>query len=224
MSTVLIIGASRGIGLELARQYIADGARVMATHRRDDDAARIRALGARPVALDVLDGDACAALAKPFQNEKIDIAIINAGIPGPRSAGLEVPTIEEFDTVMQTHVLAAMRLIPVLAPSLIAAQGKLAVLSSGLGSLARTTQAFSWLYRASKAALNMTLRAASAELGPKGVVCMAFSPGWVRTDMGGPGAELDVATSVAGLRKVIAAANASHNGKFISYTGQQIEW
>jgi NAD(P)-dependent dehydrogenase (short-subunit alcohol dehydrogenase family) len=81
-----------------------------------------------------------------------------------------------------------------------------------------------WLYRASKAAVNAAVKSASLELGPRGVVCVAFHPGWVRTDMGGAGADIDVADSVSGMRRVLAAANPSHNGKFLNYGGEQLSW
>jgi NAD(P)-dependent dehydrogenase (short-subunit alcohol dehydrogenase family) len=224
MPTVLVIGASRGIGLEFARQYAADGARVVATHRKADDAARLRAIGARPLALDVLDADSVAGLVRQLDGEALDIVIVNAGVYGPRSTQLVAPTATEFDAVMHTNVLAPMQLVALLAPPLVATRGKLAVISSKMGALGSMSNAGGWLYRASKAAVNVVLRAASLELGPQGVVCMAFHPGWVRTDMGGADADLDVKDAVASLRRVIAAANASHNGKFLNYTGEQLAW
>jgi NAD(P)-dependent dehydrogenase (short-subunit alcohol dehydrogenase family) len=117
-----------------------------------------------------------------------------------------------------------MLLLPLLAPALIRARGKLAVISSSMGSISRATSNAGWLYRASKAALNAVLKSASLELGPRGVVCMAFDPGWVRTDMGGPRATLEVTDSVAGMRRVVDAANDSFNGKFLKYTGEQLAW
>jgi NAD(P)-dependent dehydrogenase (short-subunit alcohol dehydrogenase family) len=93
-----------------------------------------------------------------------------------------------------------------------------------MGSIAQTTHPSWWLYRASKAALNSVLKSASVELGPRGVVCMALHPGWVRTDMGGPQADLAVADSAASLRRVMAATNRSHNGRFLNYNGEQLEW
>lgn len=224
MSTVLVIGASRGIGLEFARQYCADGARVIATHRKPEDAAPLRALGAKPVALDVTDAAAIAQLVASLQQERLDVVVLNAGISGPRTAGIEAVSMADFDAVMHTNVWAPMQLIPALMPALVAARGKLALISSRMGSMALMNGTRSWLYRASKAAANNVLRAASLELGPRGVVCMAFHPGWVRTDMGGSGADIEVAASVAGMRRVIAAANDSHNGKFLNYTGEQFDW
>lgn len=224
MSTVLVVGASRGIGHEFARQYAADGWQVLATHRRPEDAGRLRALGARPLALDVRDGAGIDALPDALPAGRIDVALLNAGVYGPRTAGIEPPSGTDFDLVMHTNVLAPMRLIAALAPALAAPGARLAVLSSAMGSIGRMTHASGWLYRASKAALNGVLRAASLELGPRGIVCMALHPGWVRTDMGGTGAELDVATSVRCMRQVIAQANDSHNGKFLNYDGGQLPW
>ena len=224
MATVLIVGATRGIGLEFARQYAADGARVIATFRRPHDDEKLRALGARAVPLDALDPDSIAAFGQQLGGQPIDVALLVAGVYGPDSAGLSPPSREQFDEVMRTHVLAPMLLIPLLAQGLEAAHGKLAAMSSRMGSIGTATEASGWLYRASKAALNSVVKSASIQLGARGVVCMALNPGWVRTDMGGPSAPLDVRDSVAAMRRLIAAANRSHNGRFLQYTGEQLEW
>jgi len=223
MSTVLVIGASRGIGLEFVRQYTADGARVIGTVRRADDSARLRELGARPLLLDVLDEAAVAELGAQLHGEALDIAICNAGVYGPRTSAVTAPGGLDFDAVMHTNVRAPMQIIPQLAPRL-AAGGRLAVVSSRMGSISLMSSTSGWLYRASKAGLNSALRAAAIELGTRGIVCIAFHPGWVRTDMGGAGADIDAATSVAGMRRVLASANASQNGKFLNFNGEQIAW
>ncbi len=220
---ILVVGASRGIGLEFVRQYRASGARVIATYRRPQDGERLLELGVSALALDVLDPTAIENFGERLAGETLQTAILNAGIYGPRSQGLEPPTIEEFDRVMHTNVLAPMRLLPLLAPRL-AAGGRLAVLSSRMGSVSLMQSSSGWLYRASKAALNGALKTASVELGPKGIICLAFHPGWVRTDMGGSGADLGVANSVAGMRRVLAAAGDSHNGRFFSYNGEPLTW
>jgi len=225
MPTVLIIGASRGIGFEFARQYADDGARVIATYRNPDDAGKLRALGAKPVELDVTDSTGIAALAWHLDGEPLDLAIINAGVaPRPRTEKLVAPTPRDFDDVMHVNVLAPMQLIPILVPSLQAAKGKLVIMSSKMGSVSLMASPGSWLYRVSKAAVNSVLKAASLELGPQGIVCMAFHPGWVRTDMGGEGADIDVHNSVTGMRRVLASANDSQNGKFLNYNGEQLAW
>ena len=224
MPTILVVGATRGIGLEFARQYAADGARVIATYRRAQDADALRALGARPLPLDALDQDSIAALGQQVDRQPIDIALLVAGVYGPDTSDLAPPSREQFDEVMHTNALAPMQLIPLLAQNLEAAQGKLAAISSRRGSIGLAADTYSWLYRASKAALNMAVKQASIQLGARGVVCMALSPGWVRTDMGGPSAPLEVRDSVTAMRRVIAAANRSHNGRFLQYTGEQLEW
>jgi len=224
MSTVLVIGASRGIGLEFARQYAADGARVIATVRRAEDTAKLRELGAKPLLLDVLDEAAVAQFGGQLHGEKLDIAIYNTGVYGPRTTAIAAPGGLDFDAVMHTNVRAPMQLIPQLVPALAATSGKLALISSRMGSVSLMSSTSGWLYRVSKAAANAALRAASLELGPHGVVCVAFHPGWVRTEMGGAGADIDAATSVSGIRRVLATANASQNGKFLNFNGEQLSW
>jgi NAD(P)-dependent dehydrogenase (short-subunit alcohol dehydrogenase family) len=224
MSTVLVIGASRGIGLEFARQYVAEGARVIATVRRDEDAARLREFGAKPLLLDVLDEAAVAQFGAQVHGEKLDVAIYNAGVYGPRTSAVSGPGGLDFDSVMHTNVRAPMQLLPQLAPMLAATGGKLALISSRMGSISLMSSTSGWLYRASKAAANAALRSISLEFGPHGIVCIAFHPGWVRTEMGGAGADIDVTASVAGMRRVLATANASQNGKFLNFNGEQLSW
>jgi NAD(P)-dependent dehydrogenase (short-subunit alcohol dehydrogenase family) len=223
MPTCLILGATRGIGRELACQYAAQGYRVLASYRRAEDAADLAQFCAQTTQIDVLEPGWIDALRR-LTGEPIDLALVVAGILGPQSEGLVAPEPAQFDAVMRTNVLAAMQAIPVLAEGLIAAGGKLAVISSRMGSVGNTSSASCWLYRASKAALNSVLKSASIDLGACGVVCMALHPGWVRTDMGGPGADLSVQESVASMRRVIGAANRSHNGRFLNYNGEQLEW
>jgi NAD(P)-dependent dehydrogenase (short-subunit alcohol dehydrogenase family) len=224
MTTVLVIGASRGIGREFVRQYAADGATVIGTARSEAGQAAVRDEGGEPLSLDVLDGSAVAALGTRLGSRAVDLVIVNAGVYGPRVNALTAPGDDEFDQVMRTNVRAPMQLLSALAPLLTASRGKAAVVSSKMGSVSMMSSSAGWLYRASKAAVNVAVKAASLEFGPRGVVCVAFHPGWVKTDMGGAGADIDVATSVAGMRRVLAAANESHNGKFLNYGGEQISW
>lgn len=222
MPTALIIGASRGIGHEFARQYRAAGWRVIATARTEQGLAELRALGCEPMPLDVNDINDCAGLGWLLDDEKIEIAVLNAGVFGPRSAGLVSPQQDHFDQVMHTNVLAAMRLLPMVLPLLENAAGKLAVISSRMGAISTRTSADGWLYRASKAALNSVLKDIS--LTSKKSTCIAFHPGWVQTEMGGAGAEISVEQSVAGMRATLAALTPDDNGKFLNYTGEAIAW
>jgi len=218
---VLVVGASRGIGLEFVRQYRADGATVTATARDDDGVARLVTLGATAIRLDVLDAASASGLARQIDGAAFDVAIVNAGVSGARGPGL-APAEDDFDRVMRTNVLGPMRVIPQVVEAM-APSGKVAVLSSLMGSIGARTAAGSTLYRASKAAANSVMKDASLTFA-KRATSVSLHPGWVRTDMGGAGADIDVETSVAGMRKVIANISARDNGSFFNYDGKAIAW
>ncbi len=222
MKQVLIIGASRGIGLELVRQYRADGDAVSATARSDEGLARLRSLDAMALRLDLLSEAGASALAWPIDGAAFDVVVLNAGVYGPRSAGLDTPTQAEFDTVMHTNVLGAMRVLPQVVDAL-APGARLAVMSSRMGAIGTRSSASGWLYRASKAALNSLLKDASLVLAGR-AICVALHPGWVRTDMGGAGAELDVARSASDLRRTLAGLRDTDNGGFFNHDGQRLDW
>ena len=137
-------------------------------------------------------------------------------------------TKADFDAVMHTNALGPMWLSAALADRIAAGGGghggKIAYLSSRMGSIAAMTNAGSALYRASKAALNAVAKAVALELAPRGVVVIALHPGWVRTDMGGAGADIEAEASVAGMRSVIERAGARESGRFFDYTGKEVPW
>ncbi len=218
---VLIIGASRGIGLEFVRQYLAAGDRVTATARDDAGLERLRTLGARSIKLDVDDLSSVSGLSWQLDGEVIDIALYVAGVLAGGNAG-EPPPTEVFDRVMRTNVLAPMRILPMLAEAL-APGAKLVVLSSRMGSMGLRTNGNSWLYRASKAAVNSVAKDISFSLQGK-AICVAIHPGWVRTDMGGAGADLTVSQSVADMRTTLTGLRPEHNGTFINHDGQALSW
>lgn len=225
MPTALILGASRGLGLEFARQYLAEGWTVHATCRSEPDRLRLRDLGAHTLTFDARDAADLAGLAWQIDGERLDVAILNAGVYGPRHSVLHrPPSNEDFDLVMHTNVLAPMRLAPVLAPLLGPARGTLAVISSRMGSISATGTGHGALYRVSKAAENMVARLAHVEFAALGVRVLVLHPGWVRTDMGGPNAEVDTADSIACMRRVIAEPLAYPGGGFYDYRGQSLAW
>jgi NAD(P)-dependent dehydrogenase (short-subunit alcohol dehydrogenase family) len=219
---VLIIGASRGIGLEFVRQYRAEGAQVTATARSDDALSVLRGLGATALALDVASTESASRLGWQIEGKGFDVAIVVAGVYGPSTRGLQTPTEADFDAVMHTNVLGPMRVISQIAESL-APGARLAVLSSRMGAIGPRTSASGWLYRASKAAVNSVLKDASIVLQGR-AICVSFHPGWVRTDMGGTGADLDVDVSVGHMRRVLAGLTAADNGKFFDHDGTPIPW
>ena len=225
MKTVLIVGASRGIGHEFARQYRKSGWRVLATARDGAALDALKALGAETFSLDVSAPEEIAALGWKLDGERLDAAILVSGVYGPRTEGIETFTAEDFDHVMHTNVRGPMQLMPILLPLVEEAGGVFAVISSKMGSIGDASGTTGWLYRASKAALNDALKLASLEA--KRAACVSLHPGWVRTDMGGAQAAIDVARSVTGMRSVLAAAavdRETYHGRFVQYDGTPIDW
>jgi len=225
---VLIVGASRGLGLEFVRQYRADGAKVTATARDDDGLARIAALGARPLKLDVADAASAAGLAWQIDGEAFDTVFFVAGVTGDRAPALQPPTEQDFDAVMHTNVLGAMRVLPTVAEALAPARAgapgaRIGVLSSRMGSMGVRSANVNWLYRASKAAVNSVLKDVAIALEGR-ALCVAFHPGWVRTEMGGAGADIDASESIAGMRRALAELDDARNGSFLNYDGTPLQW
>lgn len=216
MATILVIGASRGIGLEFVRQYRHGGDRVIARARDAQGLAKIDALGATSIKVDVADPASIGGLGRQLDGEKLDVAIYVAGVYSTAGAS-QPPTQPEFDHVMRTNVLGAMQAIAQVAPLVEAARGRFVFITSGMGHIAGTGSSFGWLYRASKAALNMVVKAASADYPQATLVAM--SPGWVKTDMGGPGAPLTPEQSVRSMRQAIAALKPRHSGAFLDHDG-----
>ncbi|MDC8784755.1 SDR family oxidoreductase [Roseateles koreensis] len=222
MTQVLVIGASRGIGFEFVRQYRAAGAQVVATARSEEGLARLRAEGANALKLDVTDTASAAGLAWQIDGYAFDVVLIVAGVYGPRSSAFQTPSAADFDAVMHANVLGPMRVLPQLGDAL-APGAKIGILSSRMGSIGLRESPAGWLYRASKAAVNSVMKDASFVLQDR-ASCISLHPGWVQTEMGGAGADIDVTTSVSGMRQVLAGLKPADSGGFFNYDGQPLAW
>jgi NAD(P)-dependent dehydrogenase (short-subunit alcohol dehydrogenase family) len=216
--TILVIGASRGIGFELVAQYRAGGDRVIATARDDDGLARLAALGAEPLRVDVADPASVSALAWALDGVKLDVALYVAGVMD-RGSATSPPTQPAFDRVMHANVLGAMQVIPQVLPLVQDAGGVFAAVSSAMGLIDSVEAGNAWLYRVSKAALNMAVSSARFDYPRARLVVL--HPGWVQTDMGGAAAPRTVADSARDLRAVLASVTPDDNGRFIHHDGQR---
>lgn len=222
MKTALIIGASRGIGREYVRQLVAADWKVIATARSKGDLDQLKTDGAQAVRLDVASTESISQLAWQLDGEKFDLAVYVAGVLGPNQGAKHAPAAEDFDKVLHTNVLGAMQLIPTVAPMVEAARGKFIFITSGMGSIAEAESSSSWIYRVSKAGLNMAVKTAAFDY-PKALLAV-MNPGWVQTDMGGPNATITVEQSVAGMLRVIESMPPSETGSFRSYNGKRFDW
>ena len=216
MSRVLVLGASRGIGLELVRQYREAGQRVIATARDAAGLSRLTALGAMALKVDVAQPASISGLAWQLDGEKIDTAIYVAGVIS-RADARTPPTQTEFDHLMHTNVLGAMQALPQVAPLVEAAHGRFGFISSDMGRIQGVASSYSWTYRVSKAALNMVV--ASAHHDYPQAILAALSPGWVQTDMGGDQAPLTVQASAQALRQTLARLTPADSGGFFRVDG-----
>jgi NAD(P)-dependent dehydrogenase (short-subunit alcohol dehydrogenase family) len=220
MPRVLVTGAGRGIGLEFARQYGAEGWDVIATAR--GEAPELEGLGVRVERLDMRDFAALAAFPERLGGARLALFIANAGISKAkwiRSAG----DAETWQEVHAVNAVAPTLLAEALLPLVEAAGGKMAAISSRMGSIADSSGGYVG-YRASKAALNAAWRALALGWAERPVTLALLHPGWVKTDMGGPGAPLPLAESVAGMRRVIAGLTRDRSGAFVGYDGSLIPW
>lgn len=222
--TVLITGANRGIGLALAAQFKRSGYDVVGTARAPEAATELAALGVRVIALDVTSAASVSALAASLMSTPIDVLINNAGVS---SRGGTLETID-FDAVEQTlavNTIGPMRVTQALLPNLrLGSRKVVATISSRLASIELNTSGGYYGYRESKTAVNQFTRTLAAELTSTGFTCVALSPGWVRTDMGGSGAPLSPEESAAGLLSVIEGLTTAKSGTFMSYDGTSLPW
>lgn len=223
--TALIIGASRGLGLGLARQLHADGWQVTATVRHPQRAEALGALpGVRIEALDIDHRAALDGLSERLQGQVFDLLFVNAGILGPTHQSAGAATAEELGQLFMTNVVAPIRLAERFAGRLRPQGAVLAFMSSGLGSVANPEGNDLMLYKASKAALNSLTHSFFCTLAEPRPTVLSLHPGWVKTEMGGAGAEVEIADSCHGLVRQIEAYGGRGGHHFIDYQGQPIAW
>lgn len=238
MTTVLITGANRGIGLEHVHQYAAAGADVIATCRDPAGAAELQAIAdahpgkVRIEALSVNDEASVAAFAERLRGAAIDLLINNAGTYGPipLPEGMAHQTLSGMDydiwaDILATNVVSPFRITAALIENVKASAGKtIVMMSSGLASIGTNVYGGSHAYRSSKAALNMLAKGLAVELKADGVTVIAMAPGWTRTALGGPDAPYSVEESVEGQQKVIAGLSLEDTGKFLDLAGAEVAW
>ena len=228
MSTVLITGTNRGIGLEFTKQYAEAGWDILACCREPSTASALNALAAqypniKTFALNVANFTQVDALAQQLSNTAIDVLINNAGVYP--SGGLSDTEVENWLDSFKINSIAPLKIAIAFTPHIAKSQlKKLVTLSSKMGSIDDNTSGGSYMYRSTKTAVNMVMKSLSIDLKPSGIAVATLHPGWVETDMGGPNALIDTQTSVAGLRKVIDQLNLNNTGRFIAYDGKEIGW
>lgn len=224
--TVVITGSNRGIGLELARQYAADGWRVIACCRSPDKAPELKKLNGKVEihALEVTSRESIATLVKALKGTPVDVLVNNAGLHGDRTPFGATDT-ELWKKILEVNVIAPIQVTAALLDNVSAsAQRKVIAITSKVGSIGDGPTGGSYAYRTSKTALNMAMANAAHELRAHGITIVLIHPGWVQTDMGGPSAPVSIDQSVTGVRRIIDKVTQAETGHFYDYTGRQLPW
>jgi len=224
MTTIMITGASRGLGLEFARQFYSEECRVIATCRNPKKANELNSIGDIDVhSLDVTDDKSVANLADKLRGENIDILINNAGVIGQRD-GFGRLDYDIWAETMDTNVFGPMRVAEAFRDNVMNSEKKQMIfITSRMGSITEAVPN-AYVYRSSKAALNMAVKCLSVELEQQGLIAVLFHPGHVQTDMGGQAAPVTPQKSIEGMKNQIVALTRDDNGRFLSYDGRQIPW
>jgi len=229
MATVLITGVNRGLGLEFVRQYAAAGWTVFGTCRDPDNATEVKKLATAAenvtlYKLDVSDAAAIAELAETLRGIAIDVLILNAGVMAERT-GLGTLNAEDFQQVMNINVVAPAMFVQAFADHVAASERKIIVgMGSTLGSIGGNSTGGLYSYRSSKAGLHAIMRTASIDLKERDVIAIAMHPGWVVTDMGGSGADIQTEESIAGMMTVIDQLGLDDSGRLLTYKGDELPW
>lgn len=227
MTTILITGANRGIGLGLARHAAQRGYSVIGTARNPDQADKLRGVASRVEQLHTDSAESVNALAERLEGEPIDILVNNAGIFPHECDDINDLDLDALQRVIQTNTLGPIMLTRALIPNLERSDRKTAVsITSNLGSITDASKGqMGFLgYRTSKAALNMASATMAHQLKPRGIHCVVLHPGWVQTDMGGQAAPLTPEQSTESLMSTIDGLEAKDTGRFFDYRGKEMPW
>lgn len=228
--TILITGANRGLGLELTRQYAYLGWEVLACCRDPDSAVELGQLASSSelvtmMELDVTRPDQIERLAAALDGRPIEILLNNAGTYGQSDAEFGNTDPQRWLDAFAVNAVGPFKVMEALLPHVLAGRRKLvASMSSKMGSIADNASGGSYVYRSSKAALNMVMRSAAIDLRERGVTVALLHPGWVLTDMGGPNAEITVEESVRNLRRILDNLTLADSGGFFDIDGSVIPW
>lgn len=228
MATVAITGAGRGIGLEIARQHVDAGDRVLALVRNPEGAAALADLAAASGGkltvhqMDVADTASVNAGAADSGSDAVDVLYNVAGVAGPDGAELESADWEAWDDTFRIMVQGPLRVLQAFLPRMGAGSKVINITSQ----LAASTWPYGgyYAYAGAKAALNRMMRSVSIDLKDRGVIVGLVHPGWVQTEMGGEGADITPAESAAGIRKVAADWTLETSGDFLKWNGEPHAW
>jgi NAD(P)-dependent dehydrogenase (short-subunit alcohol dehydrogenase family) len=229
MPTVLITGANRGLGLEFARQYAADGWRVIATCREPAKADELAKLAAAQSnvsvhALDVAQDGSVRALAAELSTVPIDLLLNNAGVSGPKGQSFGRTDYDGWVAALQINTLGPLRMCEAFVENVALSDKKLMVaVTSGMGSIGDSSGGY-YVYRSTKAALNMVIHNVALDLRNRGIIGVVINPGWVKTDMGTENAPLSAAESIGAMRKIFDKLGPEDTGKFLNWRGGTYEW
>lgn len=227
MTTILITGANRGLGLGMAKHAKALGFDVIGTARDLGSAHELSGIASRVIQLDTSDADSIASLSSALGDQPIDILVNNAGIFPHACDDINDLDLDELERVIRVNTFGPILTTRALIPNLERSGRKLNVsITSNLGSITDATQGVMGFlgYRTSKAALNMANAVIAHQLKDKGITSVVIHPGWVQTDMGGPHAPLMPDDATASIIKTINGLSASDNGRFVDYKGDEMKW
>lgn len=231
MPSILITGANKGIGLELTRQYLANGWHVYATAREPEFADDLSLLGNNNPEqlsikqLDVTNAAQRNALVKSLQNIPLDILLNNAGAWGQIGANFESTNEEKWLEGFRVNTVAPMQMMQCFAKNVALSELRIiANMSSKMGSIDDNGSGGSYVYRSTKTALNMISKSAAIDLQPQGITVVILHPGWVRTDMGGPHGEINVQQSAKALKGILSNVTRDDAGTFYDIDGSTIAW